>query len=94
VQEGATKVVVAVRPEKLNVATERPDSGENAVKGKIVTIAYLGDRRHYYVSVEGRAKPIAVAAQEVKMRTDPSLGEGKDVWLTWSNDSLMLLRAD
>lgn len=88
------KVVLAVRPEKLNVSKQRPAEGRNAVQGQIRTIAYLGDRRHYYVAVDGCSKPIAVAAQEVLMDSDPELGEGKDVWLSWSNDSLVLLRAD
>ena len=88
------KVVVAVRPEKLTVAAERPAEAQNAVQGRVRNIAYLGDRRHYYVRVEGRDQPLAVAAQEMRMTTDPSLGEGKDVWLCWGDDSLVLLKAE
>ncbi len=91
---GGGKVVVAVRPEKLVVTAERPADSDNAVQGRVRNIAYLGDRRHYYVSVDGREQPLAVAAQEMRMTTDPSLGEGKDVWLSWGNDSLVLLKAE
>ena len=87
------KIVVAVRPEKLAVTADKPADAESAVSGQIANIAYLGDRRHYYVSVPGRDLPIAVAAQELRMDTDPALVEGKDVWLSWKTDSLVLLEA-
>jgi spermidine/putrescine ABC transporter ATP-binding subunit len=91
-QNGA-KIVVAVRPEKLRVSKDKPSEGESAVEGMVRTIAYLGDRRHYYIAVEGREEPLAVAAQETRMTTDPHLDEGKRVWLSWEDTSLVLLEA-
>ena len=88
-----SNIVVALRPEKLFVTAEQPADAESAIAGRIANIAYLGDRRHYYVSVDGREEPIAVAAQEMRMASDPDLGEGKDVWLSWKNESLVLLEA-
>ncbi len=62
-------VSVAVRPEKLEIAAARPASG-NAITGRCLAEAYLGDRSHYYVGAEGLPKPIAAAAQEQAARLD------------------------
>jgi len=50
-QEGV-KVVAAIRPEKLRLSMARPGTG-NAVQGVVKSTAYLGDRRHFYVAVQG-----------------------------------------
>ena len=46
------RCTVAVRPEKISLHTTRPDSG-NTVRGVIDSTAYLGDRSHHFVKVEG-----------------------------------------
>ena len=90
VQKGA-EVVVAVRPEKLIIAKERPDKSRAAVQGVMRTAAYLGDRSHYYVSVDGVDKPLAVAAQEIDSTLSQSLESDTKVWLSWADDALVLL---
>jgi spermidine/putrescine ABC transporter ATP-binding subunit len=92
VQKGA-KIVVAIRPEKLTLSKERGPDAHNAVQGVIETAAYLGDRRHYYVSVQGCDKPLAVAAQEVQISAGRSLDHDGAVWLSWAEESLVLLDA-
>lgn len=92
IQEGAN-IVVAIRPEKLSLSNERRADCRNAVQGTIKNAAYLGDRRHFYVSVQGRDKPLAVAAQEVQMSADQSLDQNSAVWLCWADDSVALLKA-
>jgi len=93
IQKGS-KVVVAIRPEKLTLSTERRDDGNTAVQGMIETAAYLGDRRHFYVSVPGCDKPLAVAAQEVQMSAGHHLDHDSAVWLSWADESVVLLDAD
>ncbi len=93
VHEGA-KVVVAIRPEKLTISEERPANGRSAVQGVMQAVAYLGDRSHYYVSVEGSDKPLAVAAQEVDASLGQSLERDAAVWLSWADDALILLPRD
>jgi spermidine/putrescine ABC transporter ATP-binding subunit len=90
IQKGAN-IVVAIRPEKLILSKERRTDCRNAVQGVIKNAAYLGDRRHFYVSVEGCDKPLAVAAQEVQMPAGQSLGQDSAVWLSWADDSVVLL---
>ncbi len=90
IQKGAN-IVVAIRPEKLTLSKDRRTDGQNAVQGVIKTAAYLGDRRHFYVSVQGCDKPLAVAAQEVEMSAGQSLGRDSAVWISWADESVVLL---
>jgi ABC-type Fe3+/spermidine/putrescine transport system ATPase subunit len=85
---GAT-VSVAVRPEKLEIAASRPADG-NAITGRRLAEAYLGDRSHYYVGAEGLAKPIAAAAQN-KQRALTSGAAGETVWVHWPVEAGVLL---
>jgi spermidine/putrescine ABC transporter ATP-binding subunit len=92
VQEGA-RIIVAIRPEKFRLSNERPNRTENAVQGVIKNTAYLGDRRHFYVAVQGCDKPLAVAAQEVQESGSQSFEQESRVWLSWADDSVILLDA-
>jgi spermidine/putrescine transport system ATP-binding protein len=85
-----TTITVALRPEKINISFQQPNVGENMVKGTTSAAAYLGDRSHFYVSVPGREKPIAVASQNIERANDASRTD-QTVWLTWREDSVVLL---
>ena len=91
--KGAT-VIVAIRPEKLTISLEQPADGRSAVQGVMKAVAYLGDRSHFYVSVEGSDKPLAVAAQEVDASLSQYLVSDAVVWLSWADDALILLPHD
>jgi len=82
-------VSVAVRPEKLEIAASRPATG-NAITGRRLAEAYLGDRSHYYVGAEGLPKPIAAAAQN-KQRALTSGSAGETVWVHWPVEAGVLL---
>jgi spermidine/putrescine ABC transporter ATP-binding subunit len=82
-------VSVAVRPEKLEIAPSRPVHG-NAIAGRRLAEAYLGDRSHYYVGAEGLSKPIAAAAQN-KQRALTSSTSGETVWVHWPVEAGVLL---
>ncbi|MDH3474605.1 MAG: TOBE domain-containing protein [Rhodospirillales bacterium] len=93
IQKGAN-IVVAIRPEKLSLSKDRPANGRSAVEGVIKTAAYLGDRSHFYVSVAGCDKPVAVAAQEVQVSVGQSLDQDSPVWLSWDDDAVVLLSGE
>ena len=85
------EVAVATRPEKLHLGRNQPANGQNAVQGAIQAAAYLGDRSHYYVDVEGCERPIAVASQNVESAlTEDAYSDGT-VWLSWSDKAVVLL---
>lgn len=86
-------VLAAIRPEKFTISAGKPTAA-NAVKGVLDTAAYLGDRSHFYVRIEGIEKPLAVSAQNLNQDQLSSGDRSKDVWLTWSNEAVVLLNAD
>ena len=60
---------VAVRPEKLKLDDQpSTDPADNNLQGRLTARAYLGDRNHYYVEVDGLEKPLAVAAQNARRK--------------------------
>jgi spermidine/putrescine ABC transporter ATP-binding subunit len=88
--QGAS-VLVAIRPEKLQISWERPGLSINTLAGKVGAVAYFGDRSHFYVDVEGCEKPLAVALQNGERRIDGGDPVGKAVWLSWEPDAAVLL---
>ncbi len=93
IQKGAN-IVVAIRPEKLTLSKARGADGQNAVQGVMKTATYLGDRSHFYVSVEGCEKPLAVAAPEVETSVSESADRDSPVWLSWADEAMILLPRD
>ncbi len=82
-----TPVLIAVRPEKISLSTTPADG---AVKGTVSAAAYLGERSHFHVKVEGLAEPVAVAAQNV-VREGQSVANGETVYLSWPADAAVIL---
>jgi spermidine/putrescine ABC transporter ATP-binding subunit len=87
------EVVVAIRPEKLQLHFEAPAEGINIVQGNMGPTAYLGDRSHFQVFLPKREQPVAVAVQNM----EPSLRQtstDQAVWLSFSRESVVLLKPD
>jgi ABC-type Fe3+/spermidine/putrescine transport system ATPase subunit len=80
---------LALRPEKIALATVRPDT-THAVAGKIVDIAYEGGRSLYRVATDDGAV-ILVSAANVARRPDEAYRRGQDVWLGWAADAGQIL---
>lgn len=83
---------VAIRPEKFSISFQKPNVMHNVVEGSIQAAAYLGDRSHFYVSVDGRDAPVAVASQNAQRQMEAIDADRHDpVWLTWDEESALLL---
>ena len=87
-------VVVAIRPEKLRLHFEAPGEGANIIEGRMGPAAYLGDRSHFHVFLPGREQPVAVAVQNMERSADGLAASDHPVWLSFSGDSVVLLRPD
>lgn len=92
-QLNGAEVVVAVRPEKLVLHTSEPASGSR-IACHMHNSAYLGDRSHYFVQVDGLKSPLAVSTQNADAIAASELADGADLWLSWSDDALLVLPAD
>ncbi len=80
---------MALRPEKIRLVTDRPDTA-HAVSGKIVDIAYEGDRSLYRVVTESRGTML-VSTTNVARTRDGIFRREQSVWLGWNDDSGQLL---
>jgi ABC-type Fe3+/spermidine/putrescine transport system ATPase subunit len=85
--------LVAIRPEKIKISSTKPANG-NAVQGIIDDTAYLGDRSHFYVRVNGVENPVAVSAQNMDQSQLSGENHQGQIWLSWSDDAIVLLNAD
>jgi spermidine/putrescine transport system ATP-binding protein/putrescine transport system ATP-binding protein len=56
--------------------------------------AYLGDRSHFYINIPGREAPVAVAAQNMERLTAPVGGTDQPIWMTWTQEAVVLLPRD
>ncbi len=86
-------VSVAIRPEKFSLTDEKPDDVQYCVKGHLDNAAYLGERSHYYVRVEGVSQPVAVSAQN-RNRTGEAEDRKRPVWLGWDSAAVVVLKDD
>jgi spermidine/putrescine ABC transporter ATP-binding subunit len=87
-------VLVAIRPEKLKLNFEAPGAGANIVEGRMGPAAYLGDRSHFHVFLPGRDQPVSVAVQNMERSSLRSVEPDKAVWLSFTSESVVLLRPD
>ncbi len=77
------KAYIAIRPEKIAVAAEKPDGAYNSIKGKIVDIAYIGNMSTYHVEIPGG---LTIKAQTANTRRLSRRGFTweDEVWLSWT----------
>jgi len=86
------ELVVAIRPEKLTLHTAEPQAAAK-VSCRMQNTAYLGDRSHYFVEVDGAERPLAVSAQNADPAVARELAAGSGLWLSWAEDALLVLPA-
>lgn len=85
------KVQIAIRPEKLSLSDEKPQDCKNVVRGNLENSAYLGERSHFYVTLEGVPQPIAVSQNQQRVNQDGD--QKRPVWLRWNDDAIVVLDA-
>jgi putrescine transport system ATP-binding protein len=80
---------LALRPEKIVLAANRPDTA-HAVVGKVVEVAYEGDRSLYRVQVDN-GPMMQVATMNVARAQESAYRRGDSVWLGWADDAGQVL---
>ena len=85
--------LAAIRPERITISSEKPTGG-NAVEGIMDATAFLGDRNHFYVRINGVEKPVAVSAQNLDETQIFGENHQGPIWLSWSDDAIVLLNVD
>jgi len=90
-QEGAgvgETVWLALRPEKIALARERPTGDINALAGNVAEIGYRGDRSIYKVRLADRSFML-VALPNAGSRAD--FKQGDIVWVHWPHEDGVVL---
>ncbi|MCI2399157.1 ABC transporter ATP-binding protein [Aliiroseovarius subalbicans] len=83
IAEGS-EVALAIRPEKIAISTEKPEDRNNAIQGKVLDIAYLGNISTYHVELPGGAVVKAQTANTRRVHRR-SFTWDDSVWLSWTD---------
>ncbi|MFK7744671.1 MAG: ABC transporter ATP-binding protein [Roseobacter sp.] len=81
---------IALRPEKVSISEARPADAQNAVQGKILDIAYLGNLSTYHVEVPG-GQIIKSQTANTRRVSRRSFTWEDPVWLSWTPTAGVLL---
>lgn len=81
---------LAIRPEKITITATRPEGAVNAVQGKVLDIAYLGNLSTYHVALPtGQVIKAQTANTRRVSRRDYTWED--TVWLSWNTTAGVLL---
>jgi spermidine/putrescine ABC transporter ATP-binding subunit len=80
------KALLAVRPEKLELADE---SAARGLRGSVMDVSFYGGVSHISVDVPGQAKPVLVAVQGAS-----TMRPGAKVRLRWSAQDAVIMAVD
>ncbi len=86
-QPAGAAVLIAIRPEKIVLSSDAVSGG---VRGIITASAYLGERSHIHVMVDGVTEPVSVAAQN-RHRDGAQHNGGEVVYLSWTPEAMVIL---
>ena len=81
---------LAIRPEKIAISTDKPTDADNAVQGKVLDIAYLGNLSTYHVELASGAVIKAQTANTRRLSRRSFTWEDP-VWLSWTATAGVLL---
>ncbi len=81
---------LAIRPEKILISPTKPEDAENAVQGKILDIAYLGNLSTYHVELPG-GQIIKAQTANTRRISRRNFTWEDPVWISWSATAGVLL---
>nr|WP_246149665.1 ABC transporter ATP-binding protein [Tritonibacter litoralis] len=81
---------LAIRPEKIAISADKPEDAANAVQGKVLDIAYLGNISTYHVELPTGAIIKAQTANTRRISRRAFTWEDT-VWLSWTASAGVLL---
>ncbi|WP_137892689.1 polyamine ABC transporter ATP-binding protein [Ramlibacter sp. 2FC] len=86
------RLSIAIRPEKMHIATERPPQPHNVLAGQVSEIAYLGSYSSYMVTLAD-GKIIKVTQGNTHRRDDPHIAWGSQVYCWWDDTAPIVLKS-
>jgi putrescine transport system ATP-binding protein len=90
-QEPGSAACIAVRPEKITISRQQPESNDrNVLKGTVWDLAYFGDQSLYRVRLQSGAV-LQVSAQNLRRSAQLTVEWDDEVFLSWDVASTVLL---
>jgi putative spermidine/putrescine transport system ATP-binding protein len=89
-KDGEGRVLVALRPEKISIGTE-PSSRPNSIEGRISDLKFYGASYYLQVATDVLGRVMVKAAADL---ADFAPQVDAQVWLGWSPDASVVVRAD
>ncbi len=87
------RLTVALRPENIRISPHTPNDDVDTIGGTVSNTAYLGDRTHLYVTLEGSDQPVLVARQNMDGSGSDGPAGHAAVSLWWRRSSVLLLKS-
>ena len=81
---------LAIRPEKIAITAQKPSGAVNAMQGKVLDIAYLGNLSTYHVELPGGQVIKAQTANTRRIARRDITWEDT-VWVSWSPTAGVML---
>ncbi len=89
---GGQAVSIALRPEKIHLAIDKPDGDANQVEGVVKSFSYFGGHTLYHLTLESGAELSASVENETRSR-EGAPRQGDRVWAWWRASSPVVLAA-
>jgi putrescine transport system ATP-binding protein len=84
------RVWAAIRPEKMILSREQPDSQFNRATGVVKEIAYMGDMSIYLVQLDS-GKTVRITQPNTYRHADSRLTWDERVWISWDESSSVVV---
>ncbi len=85
------RVWLALRPEKIRLSKEPPQSERaNRLRGTVWELGYLGNRSTYQIKT-GTGKVVTVFSQNERRTSEWSIDWGDEVYVSWGPEAAVLL---
>jgi putrescine transport system ATP-binding protein len=84
------EVWVAIRPEKIQLTRERPDTPNNCTPGVVKEIAYMGDMSILLMQLDS-GKTVRVTQPNTYRHADDRLTWDERAWLSWHESSCVVV---
>ncbi len=86
----STECHYAIRPEKVSISAQKPKNSANAMEGKVLDIAYLGNISTYHVQLSNGQIIKAQTANNRRISRRSFTWEDP-VWLSWTDTAGVIL---
>ena len=84
------QVWYAIRPEKIAISRERPETRRNAIRAKVDEIAYMGNLSVFRLTLAS-GKVMKVTRANLSRHEDDGITWDDEVWISWDDTAGVVL---